>query len=168
MALFHALAALPVHALIDGGRQLMQPVHVDDIATTIIQCLKSDSEVHLTLPLVGPEPISFKHLLEQLRQRLGKPPALTFSLSGGMAQRSVFMGKWLGDPPFNAENIAMLRQGNAADAKPIHHFLLAGNDINFKFLSFVLELLEKNGEYHLVWNFRAILHCAVEFNGDLP
>ncbi len=51
MALFHALAALPVHALIDGGKQLMQPVHVSDITATIIQCLKADSPTRLTLPL---------------------------------------------------------------------------------------------------------------------
>ena len=105
MALFHALAALPVHALIDGGDQLMQPVHVSDLVETIIQCLKPDSKACITLPLVGPKAISFKNLLEQLRQRLGKKPAVTFSLPGGLAQRSVFMGKWLGEPTFNAENI---------------------------------------------------------------
>ncbi len=123
MALFHALASLPVHALIDGGKQLMQPVHVSDITATIIQCLEADSVVQLTLPLVGPEAISFKHLLQQLRQRLGKNPAPSFSLSGELAQRSVFIGKWLGEPTFNAENIAMLRRGNAADANPIKQFL---------------------------------------------
>ncbi len=123
MALFHALAALPLHALIDGGKQLMQPVHVSDITATIIQCLKSDAPPRLTLPLVGSEAISFKHLLEQLRQRLGKKPAQAFSLPGELAQRSVFIGKWLGEPTFNAENIAMLRRGNAADAKPISQFL---------------------------------------------
>ncbi len=123
MALFHALAALPIHALIDGGEQLMQPVHVSDIATTIIQCLKIDAPTRLTLPLVGSEAISFKNLLEQLRQRLGKKPAPAFSLSGELAQRSAFIGQWLGEPTFNAENIVMLRRGNAADTKPINQFL---------------------------------------------
>lgn len=123
MALFHALAALPVHALIDGGKQLMQPVHVSDIAATIIQCLKPESSVRLTLPVVGPEAISFKQLLAQLRLRLGKKLALAFSLPGGLAERSVFIGRWLGEPTFNAENIAMLRRGNTADAEPIHQFL---------------------------------------------
>ena len=111
MALFHALAALPIHALIDGGSQLMQPVHVSDITTTILQCLKSDAPSGLTLPMVGSEAVSFKRLLEQLRQRLGKKPALTFSLPGELAQRLVFIGKWLGEPTFNGENIAMLRRG---------------------------------------------------------
>lgn len=123
MALFHALAASPVHALIDGGKQLMQPIHVSDITATIIQCLKPEVPVRQTLPLVGPVAISFKRLLQQLRQRLGKKPALAISLPGGIAERSVFIGKWLGEPTFNAENIAMLRRGNSADAKPIKQFL---------------------------------------------
>jgi len=123
MALFHALAALPVHALIDGGDQLMQPIHISDLAATVMQCLKADSDACVTLPLVGPKAISFKNLLEQLRQRLGKKPAVTFSLPGGLAQHSVFMGKWLGEPTFNAENIAMLRQGNSANSEPIKQFL---------------------------------------------
>lgn len=123
MALFHALATLPIHALIDGGKQLMQPIHVSDVAATIIQCLKQDAPVNLTLPLVGPEAISFRQLLEQLRQRLGKKPAAIFSLPGELAQRSIFMGRWLGEPTFNAENIAMLCRGNSADAEPIKQFL---------------------------------------------
>lgn len=123
MALFHSLAILPVHALIDGGEQLMQPVHVSDIAEAVIQCLKQDISVKLNLPLVGPDKISFRQLLEQLRQRLGKKPALTFSLPGELVQRSVFIGRWLGEPTFNAENIAMLRRGNCADATPIKQFL---------------------------------------------
>jgi len=123
MALFHALAALPVHGLIDGGNQLMQPIHVNDVAATIIQCLNPESPVKLTLPLVGPKALSFKQLLAQLRRRLGKKQAPTVSFSGELAQRSVFIGKWLGEPAFNAENIAMLRRGNSADAGPISHFL---------------------------------------------
>ncbi len=123
MALFHALAALPVHGLIDGGMQLIQPIHVSDITATIIQCLDPESPVKLTLPLVGTKAISFKQLLAQLRQRLGKKPAVTVSLPGELAQRSAFIGQWLGEPTFNAENIAMLRRGNSADAKPITHFL---------------------------------------------
>ena len=123
MALFHALASSPVHALIDGGQQLMQPVHVSDVVATVIQCLKPESTAQQTLPLVGPEAISFEQLLQQLRQRLGKNPAPSFSLPGELAQRAVFIGKWLGEPTFNAESISMLRRGNTADATPIKEFL---------------------------------------------
>ncbi len=123
MALFQALATLPVHALIDGGEQMIQPIHVSDVVATVVQCLKPDAPTRMNLPLVGPKKISFKLILQQLRKRLGKKPAFSFSLSGELAERSVFIGKLLGEVTFNAENIAMLRQGNFADAKPIAHFL---------------------------------------------
>jgi hypothetical protein len=123
MALFHALAASPIHMLIDGGQQKIQPIHVNDVVATILQCLKPKSPTRQTLSLVGPEAINFKQLLQQLRLRLGKKPASTISIPGKIAQKTVFLGKWLGEPAFNTENIAMLKQGNFADAEPITQFL---------------------------------------------
>lgn len=123
MALFQALAALPVQPVIDGGRQLLQPVHVGDVADTVSQCLKPEASARLTLALVGPEAIGFGRLLEQLRRRLGKKPAPTISLPGKLAQHSVFIGRWLGEPVCNADNIAMLQRGNTADAGPVESFL---------------------------------------------
>jgi uncharacterized protein YbjT (DUF2867 family) len=162
MALFHALAALPVHALIDGGKQLMQPVHVSDIAATIIQCLKPESSTRLTLLMVGPEAISFRRLLEQLRQRLGKKPAPAFSLPGGLAQRSVFIGKWLGEPTFNAENIAMLRRGNAADAEPIRQFL--GRPTHGLERKLLLNLANQAERWHASLYFlRPLLRLSITF-----
>ena len=162
MALFHALAALPVHALIDGGKQLMQPIHVSDVVATLIQCLKPDSPIRLTLPLVGPEAISFKRLLEQLRQRLGKKPAPAFSLPGGLAQRSVFIGKWLGEPTFNAENIAMLRRGNSADAEPIRLFL--GHPTKSLQKQFLLTPANQAERWHAgLYFLRPLLRLSIAF-----
>jgi len=39
-SLFHALAALPLHLLPDGGRQLLQPIHIDDVAAAVCRCLE--------------------------------------------------------------------------------------------------------------------------------
>lgn len=123
MALFHALATLPIHTLIDGGQQQLQPIHISDVTATISQCLKTDTPAQLTLPLVGSSVISFKQLLTHLRQRLGKKPALSISLSGEIAQRTAFLGQYLGEPTLNAENIAMLRRGNTADVAPLTRFM---------------------------------------------
>lgn len=123
MALFQALAALPMQPVIDGGRQLLQPVHVSDVADTVLQCLKAEAPARLTLPLVGPAPIGFGQLLRQLRRRLGKKPAPTISLPGNLVQRFVFIGRWLGEPVCNADNITMLQRGNTADAGPAEAFL---------------------------------------------
>ncbi len=123
MALFHAMAALPIVVAIDGGQQLMQPVHVDDVVATILHCLKPETEGQHTLDLVGPNPLSFTELLQRLRTRMGKKMAITVSIPGIIAEKTAFLGKWLGEPTMTAENIRMLRQGNSASAEAIQHFL---------------------------------------------
>ena len=69
---------------------------------------------------MSPKAISFKLLLEQLRQRLGKKPAPNiFRCLARWLNVLLFIGQWLGEATFNAENIAMLRRGNSANAEPI-------------------------------------------------
>ena len=76
----HALAALPVHILPDGGGQLLQPIHIDDVLTTIRGCLDSAVVGRLTLPLVGPQAISYADYLQKLRPRLGLAPATQLAI----------------------------------------------------------------------------------------
>lgn len=123
MALFHALAAMPILALIDGGDQLMQPVHVDDVVDTVSRCIESPSTICETLLLVGPGAISYANLLRSLRKRLGKKPAMEFSMPGWIIEKFAFVGKLLHEPAINADNIAMLKRGNIADTEKIDHFL---------------------------------------------
>ena len=123
MALFHALAALPILALIDGGKQLMQPVHVKDVAETVARCIETTTPMQQTLELVGPDKISYAQLLRSLRKRLQKNPAFEFTFPGELAERTVFLGALLDEPTLKAENIAMLRRGNHANAQAISDFL---------------------------------------------
>lgn len=121
--LFHALAAMPLHLLPDGGGQLLQPIHIDDVAATVIRCLEPAVFGKKTLALVGPAPISYADWLQKLRRRLGKPPAPAWSVSYRLARAAAGLGTWLGEPVLSKDNIAMLRRGNSADAGPISEFL---------------------------------------------
>ncbi|MGR9053464.1 MAG: NAD(P)H-binding protein, partial [Gammaproteobacteria bacterium] len=123
MALFHALAALPVLSVFDGGRQKLQPVHVDDVAASVCRCLETEAPARTTLALVGPEALTFADLLKQLRRRLGKTPAPVLSLPARAAGMAGLFGIWLNEPAVNAETIAMLSRGNCADAEPFERFL---------------------------------------------
>lgn len=113
--LFHALAALPLHPLPDGGRQLLQPIHVDDVAAAVCRCLDPAVAGQKTVALVGPEPIAYADWLQNLRRRLGKPPAATCSVPYRYALPLAGLGKCLGEPILSRDNIAMLRRGNSAD-----------------------------------------------------
>jgi uncharacterized protein YbjT (DUF2867 family) len=121
--LFHALAALPVHLLPDGGHQLLQPIHVADVATAVCRCLEPTVSGRKTLALVGPRPITYAAWLQGLRLRLRKPKARTCSVPYEYALTMAGLGKWLGEPILNKDNVAMLNRGNSADPGPLTKFL---------------------------------------------
>lgn len=121
--LFHALAALPVHVLPDGGRQLLQPIHIADVVATVCRCLEPAVSGRKTLALVGPSPISYADWLQGLRQRLGKPMAGTCSVPYQYALCMAGMSKWLDEPIVSKDNLAMLNRGNSADPAPLTQFL---------------------------------------------
>lgn len=123
-ALLQALAALPIHVLPEGGKQLLQPIVIDDLVAVVCRCLESDTASQQTLALVGAESISYAGLLQGLRQRLGKSPARTLSLPYRYLLASVGLGQYLlGEPILSKDNIAMLSRGNTADASAITQLL---------------------------------------------
>jgi uncharacterized protein YbjT (DUF2867 family) len=123
MALFHALAALPVHILPDGGSQQLQPIHVDDVVAAVCLCLENTTHAQKTLALVGAEAISYADLLKNLRRRLEKSAAFTVSLPQRYLLLGASFGKFLGEPILSKDNIAMLSRGNTADVNAFIQFL---------------------------------------------
>ncbi|MGR8935475.1 MAG: SDR family oxidoreductase [Gammaproteobacteria bacterium] len=123
MALFHALAALPVSGVLDGGRQELQPVSVDDLCTTVLRCLQPEIAGRRIVAVVGPQAITFSELLAQLRRRLGKAPAPVISVPAGWAAHCGFLGQCCGIPALSADGIRMLLRGNSADAAPLAAFI---------------------------------------------
>lgn len=122
MAFFHALSSLPLIPLMDDGNQLLQPVHISDVVEAMCLSISTD-EIRKTIPVVGAKAISYADLLQALRRRLGKKPAITLSLPGALLEKTAWLGKILHEPTLSRENIAMLRQGNHADTSEINHFL---------------------------------------------
>ena len=122
-ALFHALAALPVHVLPDGGSQQLQPVHVDDVVTTVCRCLDGSVPAQQTIALVGPTPVTYADLLQNLRRRLSKSEAKTLALPQRYVLFAANFGQWLDEPILSKDNIAMLSRGNTADIAKITELL---------------------------------------------
>lgn len=118
---FTRLASLPVVPLIAQGQQCVQPVHVDDVVATILQCL-SVSTAQQIINVVGPEQLSFAEWLLRLRHQSGKGRAATISVPYAVVSRFAFLLS-----PFlqlmNADNLRMLQQGNCADVQPLIQFL---------------------------------------------
>lgn len=123
MELFHALAALPVSALMDGGQQMLQPVFIDDITETMRVCLQPETIGKRLLHLVGANAVSFKELLEQLRLRLQIKPPPSFNAPHSIVIPFASLGKYIDIPALSSDGMQMLLRGSTADKQPLAKFI---------------------------------------------
>jgi len=121
MQMFQCLASLPVLPLIDGGKQMIQPVHISDLTDTVLNCLTS-SETNITLNIVGANATSFKEWLQLMRTSKGKHRALVISIPFKISMVMSKFGKFIA-PLISPDNLRMLQKGNVADVKPLADFI---------------------------------------------
>jgi uncharacterized protein YbjT (DUF2867 family) len=113
-ALFNKLAVAPVLPFPQGGRMLVQPVHIDDVVQGIVHLLESPPPGIETLAFAGPRPVALRDYLRDLREALGESrrqwivpvPAALFR--AGAAVAGHLPGSML-----DAETADMLLAGNA-------------------------------------------------------
>lgn len=118
MGLLRGLAALPYIPLLGDGRQLLQPVHIDDVTELVSQYLQGLMPARLSINAVGPAPVSLADLLQKQRLWLGQSKARFFSAPAFLVKGLPLAGAWLNEPALNKEAIDMLNQGNTADVEP--------------------------------------------------
>jgi uncharacterized protein YbjT (DUF2867 family) len=123
MALFKALAALPLTPLVNRGEQQIQPIHVADLTTAVLHCLTPEGPGRLRIDLVGPQPVSFQRLMQQLRQWLGLGPLRTLAVPYGLTLAMAKLGGFLGSAPVTPETVRMLQRGNTGSVDEfVRHF----------------------------------------------
>lgn len=120
-AFFRRLARFPVLPLMEGGSQMVQPVHINDLTDTVINCLSTD-KTNITIDVVGAHAISFKNWLQLMRTEENKPEAYIFSISFKLSLAISRFAKYF-IPLMQTENIRMLQKGNYGDVKPLAEFL---------------------------------------------
>ncbi|WP_183443288.1 SDR family oxidoreductase [Pseudoduganella violacea] len=118
---FRMLATLPCAVRFGTAAQLVQPVHIDDVAAAVCALLELPpaQEVPPRLALAGPQPMPFPAYLAQLRQAmgLGRQPVLRLPtpLAHALARGAALLPGSLLDP----EALRMLERGNCADPAPL-------------------------------------------------
>jgi len=118
MALFKAMATLPVIPLINAGDQQIQPIHISDMTRAIVKIVESSSPLRSDIEMVGPEPITMKKMYQELRHWLGFGQAKFLSIPYRLALYSARWAGLLGRTPITGETVEMLRNGNTGDVKP--------------------------------------------------
>jgi uncharacterized protein YbjT (DUF2867 family) len=112
--LFDTLASLPLIPLPAGGRQRIQPLHIDDLVTAIVALLDVDSWRVGRLPLVGPAPTTVREYLATLQSAMGLPPARVVPIPPRLVDIVARIADSVPTAPFDRETFAMLERGNTA------------------------------------------------------
>lgn len=117
--LFGLLALLPLRVLPDGGRALVQPVHIDDLVRAVSMLLQRP--VAGRLALVGPQALPLRDYIDRLRLAFGRRrPALTLGIDADWLAK---LHRWLPLPWLQPDALAMLRRGSQGDAGPMGDLL---------------------------------------------
>lgn len=114
--MFRILAELPVHILPAGGRQLLQPVHIDDICEAVCRWLDDEKALGMTVACVGAEAVDMRGLLDSYRQQLQRPKALHLHVPAMLVEIGAKLGDFMPSSPLCSDTLAILNAGNTGDA----------------------------------------------------
>lgn len=102
----------------DGGRKLMQPVHVEDVATAAVQALTIQNSSSQTLSLAGPNPLQLSEVVQQLASLHNKTLRIIPVPLGGVEFLVRYAPKKILPPNVNRESVARLRENVVVDISP--------------------------------------------------
>ena len=109
--------ASPVLPLIGGGHTRFQPVFVGDVANAVAACLLDAATAGKTYELGGPGVFTFKALMEQLCEEIGRKPFLVpvpFEIASliGLGGDLVNLQPFPIAPPLTSDQVILLRKDN--------------------------------------------------------
>lgn len=122
-ALFAALASAPLIPLPGDGAQRVQPIHVEDLVAGILAALTDRDVRGATIAFVGPEPMTLRRFLSELRAALGLGTPRFVSVPWPLVRLAARFGTLSGRGVLNDETLAMLLRGNTADPAPLRRLL---------------------------------------------
>ena len=113
VALARRWRVVPIPA---SARGLRQPVHVDDVATAILDCIDAPAASNQAFDLPGGEALGFDSMVRRTVQRHA-PGAVVVALPAIVVRAATSLGSWLGRPSLSG-SLARLSQDQSADLLP--------------------------------------------------
>ncbi|RQS68403.1 NAD-dependent epimerase/dehydratase family protein [Burkholderia sp. Bp8963] len=113
---FRMLASVPVHVLPAGGRQLLRPVHVDDLAELVVRLIDRSAACGRIVELVGADEVEYREMLATYRRAMGLPPAARVSLPGALLAAAAALFDRIPGAMLTRDTWTMLRAGNTGEA----------------------------------------------------
>jgi nucleoside-diphosphate-sugar epimerase len=119
--LLSRLPALPLPAA--AACTKVQPVHVRDLAESVVR-LVSDALLHRgTVNAAGPRPLTLVDFIGELRTQHGRSPARIWALPERWTRLSARLGDALPITPWGTQTLALLSLDNTADPGPFRAVL---------------------------------------------
>ena len=117
------LARVPVVVAPEGGRALQQPVHVDDLAASVIRAAAIPQAIGLSVNVPGPAALSFSNVIHQAGAAVGRRGRIvsipTRTLRAVVAAQEAVLPR----PRLRAEQIDRLVEDKAFDPTPAMQLL---------------------------------------------
>ena len=113
--MFRIQASLPVQTLPAGGKQRLQPVHIDDICEVVNSWLDDPEARSQTISCVGLEATDMRGMLDSYRQQLGRANAVHISIPSFLVGLSARIGDLIPASPLCSDTLTMLNAGNTGD-----------------------------------------------------
>jgi len=111
---FTMLAALPLLPLPAGGRQRIQPIHIDDLVRCLVALVTERADGRRTVALVGAEPLELRDYLQVLRRSMGLGRGWTVSIPAPLVAAGAALAAHLHGSALDSDTWQMLQRGNVA------------------------------------------------------
>lgn len=122
-SIFNLMASLPLIPLPGAGDQKIQPIHIDDLTQAVVALIETDQYYGQRLSLVGPEPITLRRYLSELRHLMGLGSGRFLQIPVALVNIAAQIGKWSGKGMLDVDTWQMLQRGNTADCGSTHELL---------------------------------------------
>ncbi len=113
--MFRQMAKLPVLALPMGGKQGLQPVHIDDICAAVTLWLYDSNATTQTVDAVGAEATSMRGMLDSYRQQMHYRSALHLAIPLWVMGLVAKAGDYIPSSPMCSDTLQMLSASNTAE-----------------------------------------------------
>lgn len=121
--MFRLLASLPIHALPGGGKQRLQPVHIDDVCAAVVNWLNDADARNLTVACAGAEATDMRGMLDSYRRQMGKGNAVHVDIPMSLVKLTAKFGDFIPASPLCSDTLTMLTAGNTADTRNFERLL---------------------------------------------
>jgi hypothetical protein len=121
--LFNTLATLPFLTKFGNGKQMVQPVYIDDVVDAVRAALSTAGGPPKCIAVVGPAAMTLVEFLARLRAAMRMKRAFIFPVPLVVARLAARVAGMFKRSTLDMETFRMLERGNTADATAIRNLL---------------------------------------------